>query len=375
MHGRQAIGSQPRRAELLLFDGTTLKTAQAFTLWGMMMQTVFVTGASGFIGGHVVRELTSRAAHVKCLVRPTSNVAALTSENVELVQGSIEAPESYRDAIKGCDAVIHLAGLTSAISRNALSRINGDASGALADACRAVPNPPRLVYVSSLAAAGPPPIGNEVRDESHDPAPISDYGRSKRLGETEMQKYAAELPITVVRPGVVYGPGDRNVAAMFRPIRRWRVHVVIGFRTPPLSLIFVEDLVQLILEASARGETLQPLPAGEYSPQGYYFACDDSEHPDYRELGKRIAKAVDRGVIVWPLWRWVGSTVGFGVQTGFRLCGRSSVVNVDKVREATARSWACSGEKARRQLDFSPPQSLDERLKETGQWFVENGWI
>lgn len=340
-----------------------------------MMQNVFVTGASGFIGGHVVKELTRRGVHVKCLVRASSNVAALTSDKLELVQGSIEAPESYRDAIQGCDTVIHLAGLTSAISKDALSRINGDASGALADVCRAVPSPARLVYVSSLAAAGPPPMGEDVRYESHQPAPISDYGRSKRLGETEMQKYAAEVPITVVRPGIVYGPGDRNVAAMFRPIRRWRVHVVIGFRTPPLSLIYVEDLVRLILDASTKGETLQPLPDGEHSPQGYYFACDDSEFPDYKELGQRIAKAIDRKVVVWPLWRWVGSTVGFGVQTGFRLCGRSSVVNVDKVREATARSWACSGDKARQQLGFSPPQSLDERLKETGQWFVENKWI
>ena len=341
----------------------------------MTLQTVFVTGASGFIGTLVVKELICRGARVKCLVRPTSNVDALTTENLELVEGSIDASESYRDAIRGCDAVIHLAGLTDAINKDVLFRINGSACGTLVDACRAVPNPPRLVYVSSLAAAGPPPNGNDVRDESHHPAPISNYGRSKRLGEMEMQKHAAEVPITVVRPGIVYGPGDQKIAAMFRSIYRWRLHMVIGFRTPPLSLIYVEDLVRLILDASTQGETLQPLPYGEHSPQGYYFACDDSEYPNYWEFGQRVAKALDRRVFVWPLWRWVGLTLGFIIQTGFRLRGRSSVVNVDKVREAIVRSWACSGEKARRQLGFAPSQPLDVRLKETAQWFVENAWI
>jgi nucleoside-diphosphate-sugar epimerase len=195
------------------------------------------------------------------------------------------------------------------------------------------------------------------------------------LGEIELQRRAGELPITVIRPGIVYGPADRNVAVLFRAIYRTRVHVVIGFRTPPLSLVYVDDLVSLILAAAERGERLPPGPAPPAAGQGVYQACDDREFPDYREFGKRIAAALDRRVIVWPLWRWVGRGVSFTVETGSRLCGRSSFLTVDKVREATASSWACSGEKARQQLGFVPPQRLDARLRETGEWFREAGWL
>jgi nucleoside-diphosphate-sugar epimerase len=217
------------------------------------------------------------------------------------------------------------------------------------------------------------PRGKEVRDESEPPTPISNYGRSKRLGEIELQKRAGKLPITVVRPGVVFGPRDPHNLSVFRSIYRARLHLVVGFRTARLSMIFAEDLARLILAAVERGETLREDPQGHYSPAGYYIACDDSDFPSYWEYGRRIAKFLDRSVFVWPLWRWVSFIVGFVVQTFYRLQGRSSLLNVDKIREAVPRSWASSCEKARRQLGFQPSQSLDARLQQTAEWYLENG--
>ncbi|MDA1052409.1 MAG: NAD-dependent epimerase/dehydratase family protein [Planctomycetota bacterium] len=336
------------------------------------MQTPFVTGATGFIGAHLVRELLRRGMRCKCLVRATSNVSALPTDGIEFVEGAIEEPDSYRAALEGCDTVIHLAGMIYSLDKARLFLVNSESCAILADTCLATRQPPRLLYVSSVAAAGPPPPGKSMRTESDPASPISLYGRSKREGELLLTERADKLPITVLRPGIVYGSGDQVTAQLVRPIYRWRLHVVAGFRTPPLSLIHVDDLVQLILLAAERGETLRTDPS---SSEGYYFACDDSEFPTYWEFGKRIARSLDQGVFVWPLWRWVAMCVGYSAQTAARLRGNSSLLSVEKVREATVHSWASSSQKARQQLGFAPAKSLDERLPETARWYVDNGWV
>ena len=322
------------------------------------MQTVFVTGATGFIGRHLVRELVRRGMRCKCLARLTSTVDSLPTDGVEFVEGTIEEPDSYRAALEGCDVVINVAGKVNALDKSQLFQFNGEACALLADACLAARQPPRLVHISSVAAAGPPPRGKSVRTESDPPQPISLYGRSKLQGEIVLTERASKLPITIIRPGVVYGPGDRKLAETIRVIYRWRLHPVVGFRTPPLSLIHVDDLAQLILLTVERGKTLCSDPA---SPDGYYFACDDSEFPTYWEFGQRIARSLDQRVFVWPLWRWVSTCIGFSAQTISKLRQQPSLLTVDKVREASVRSfvghfqpesptaaWLCTRQVARR---------------------------
>lgn len=336
------------------------------------MQTVFVTGASGFIGTHLVRELVSRGLRCKCLVRATSNTSELPTDEVELIRGSIEDPDSYRDALEGCDTVLHLAGRVSATNEAQFLQVNADACAKLADACLETRQPPRFIFVSSIAAAGPPPQGTDVREETQPANPISHYGRSKRKGELLLAERADKMPITIVRPGIVYGPCDKNLFEIVRTIHRLRLHFVVGFRTPPLSFIYVDDLIQLIFAAVARGETLRTDPN---CSEGIYFASDDSEFPTYRELGQRLAKSLDRSVLVWPLLPAVAKGVGFAAQTVNGLLRRSSLLTVDKVREATVTSWATSSQKAQQQLGFTPTKSLDENLRQTSQWYADNGWV
>jgi dihydroflavonol-4-reductase len=341
-------------------------------------QTVFVTGATGFIGAHLVGRLAGRGAEVRCLVRPSSpgaTAAHLRLPGVVRVTGSLADPASYRDGLRGCDAVFHLGGLVAAPRVADLHAANATGTALLADACADLPDPPRLLCVSSLAAAGPPPPGRVCRDETDPPAPISEYGRSKRAGEIELQRRADRLPVTVVAPGIVYGPGDPKTATLFQAIHRMRVHVTVGVRTPPLSLIHADDLVDLVIAAARQGETLVHDADGRYSPAGYYLACDDGEHPDYGEFGRRIARALERRVLVVPLPVVCGRLVGLVAQTVARPDPRGNILSLDKVREATARSWACSAAKARGQLGFTPGVTLDDRLRATAQAFAAAGWL
>jgi nucleoside-diphosphate-sugar epimerase len=337
----------------------------------MPLETVFLTGATGFIGSHLVADLLGRGCEVRCLIR--SGSSGSVPAGAVTVPGRLEDPASYRAALAGCDTVFHLAGLVGSPSRANLLRTNGLATARLADACAAQPVPPRLVYVSSLAAAGPPPRGHARRDECDPATPVSDYGRSKRTGEEALERRAGRLPITIVRPGIVYGRHDPKIAEVFRAIQRTGVHFVVGFRTPRLSLIHVDDLVGLLVRAATDGETLGG--DGAAPGQGYYLACDDRDHPTYWQFGRRIAAALGRGVFVWPLWRWVGRTVGGVSEVVSRITGGTSLLSLDKIREATVWSWACSADKARRQLAFVPGPSLDDRLRETADWFREHGWL
>lgn len=341
----------------------------------MAIQTAFVTGASGFIGSHLLERLLRAGCEVRCLVRPSSPPLQPRSSGIVSVSGTLDDPATYREAISGCDTVFHLGGLVGAPRRADLFRVNGTATQFLADACAAQPVPPRLIFVSSLAACGPPPLDRSFRDESDGPAPVSDYGRSKRAGEVALQQRADRMPITILRPGIVYGARDPKMAAIFQAIAKTGIHFTIGFQTPRLSLIHVDDLVDTVLAVADRGETLVHDAAGAYAPRGYYLACDDRVHPSYGQLGRMVARALGQRVFVWPIWRWVGRTVGLAAQTLFPPDSRGNLLSVDKVREATAWSWACSSHKARSQLGLAPASPLDQRLHELAAWLREHRWL
>jgi len=339
------------------------------------MRKVFVSGATGFIGQHLVNDLVKREVSVRCLVRPRSETQRIDHPSVEITPGQLDDVEQLRSAISGCDTVFHLAGQTYAVRNEEMYHTNGRLTGLVAEACRKQPNPPRLIFSSSLAAAGPT-LRNTVRDESEPPTPISVYGKSKRQGEIEIERRAADVPCTIIRPGAVFGPFDRAILLMFQSVYRYRLHVVAGFRTPPLSLIYVSDLVDLMIRCAVDGECVAASKNDEYSPQGYYVASDDSEFPTLWQLGPRIARACDRRfVFVWPLWRWVARTAAVTNQGFVRLRGKATRFNVDKVNEGCVASWASSAAKARTQLGFNPDADLDSRLRETAEWYLANNWL
>ncbi|MGE3780384.1 MAG: NAD-dependent epimerase/dehydratase family protein, partial [Pirellulaceae bacterium] len=329
--------------------------------------------ATGFIGSHLVESLVRRGDRVRCLVRPNSLCGPLQSMGVELVRGELGRPGDLRAAVADVDVVFHLAGSICALRRDDLFRVNRDGTEQVARACAAQSNPPTLVVVSSVAAAGPTSrLG--CRLESDPPAPVSNYGASKRAGELAAWRFAHAVPTTIVRPGIVFGPRDRESLPIFRAVATFRLHLVPGLASPPLSYIYVLDLVTLLLQAAARGQRLRSHP-DEPNGGGIYFATH-SEHPSYAQWGQLIARASGVGrIVVFPLAQPMPWLVAAATELVNRCRGRNYQLNIDKMRDALVESWACSGDKAHRELGFAPGDSLAAQFAATAAWYRAAGWL
>jgi nucleoside-diphosphate-sugar epimerase len=346
-------------------------------------QRVFVTGATGFIGRHLVQRLVQSDCRVSSLVRDATRSKLHVHDpslgpdlmNSQLLTGDVMDRESLNRALDQSrpDVVIHLAGLVRTRHHDAFIRINADGARNIAAACANQETPPVLISVSSLAAAGPSRAG-QPRQEGDSPAPVSAYGRSKLAGEQAVAAFAGTLPITIVRPPIVFGPDDRAVIQMCKPIARWGMHPVIGRGDSRISLVHVSDLVEGLRLAAERGERLA-FSNENKEGNGIYFLAE-AEQPTYAEFGRLIATALGRTSLrLVHVPTPIMGLMGAGAEAVGLIRHRTSWLNRDKITEALAGSWTCTSEKARTHLGWSPTATLPDRLRETVQWYREARWL
>jgi nucleoside-diphosphate-sugar epimerase len=336
------------------------------------MARVLVTGATGFLGAHLVRALAERGDEITCLVRPESPLDAIAEHSVRRVVGDITEASSVVRAVAGQAIVYHLAGRTFARGRRQFDAVNEQGVRTLCAACALQPEPPVVVVVSSLAAAGPS-HGRPLRET--DPArPVSDYGRSKRAGELAAAAHADRLPATIVRLPIVFGAGDRAMLQTFRPIRRLGIHLVPGYTPRRFAVLHAAEAVRFLIAAAERGRRL-PGHVAEGMAEGMYFAAGP-EQPTYAELGQMIGRAVGRRrVLTVPVAGWGVRVAARLTAIAGRLRGRTAYLNPDKAREATAGSWICSPEKAERELGVRVTASLERQITATAAWYCQHGWL
>lgn len=321
---------------------------------------VLVTGASGFVGLHVAQALTAQGARVRVLARATSRTAALSALGAAVVVASLTEAERLRQAVAGARVVIHLAALTHARTADELERVNLGGTRALLEATLAAsPRPRRLVYMSSLAAAGPAlhPLGR-----ADTPKPLTAYGRSKLAGERVVLEAAGDLEVVVLRAPAVYGPGDAELLRFFRLAKAGLLPVPSG-PARPLQLVYVRDLAEAVVQAAFRPEARGIYHIASPEVQPWAAVC--------RLLGETAGRKARLVRVPAGLIR-AAAAVSEAVTGGL---GRSTMFNRDKARELLAPGWRCDTEDARRELGFEAGTPLAQGLRETWEWYRNAGWL
>lgn len=323
---------------------------------------VLITGGTGFVGSHLVEALAARGARIRALVRRTSDTSLLRRHGAELVPGSLGDAAALAGAVEGVDVVFHLAALTHARSAAELERVNAAGTRALVDAVLAAGvRPRRLVYLSSLAAAGPSVDGRAIaRDDS--PRPLTAYGRTKLEAERACFAAAGAIEVVALRAPAVYGPRDRELLRFFRYAARGVVPIPAG-PDRPLQMVHARDLARaLVLAGDA------PAAAGIYhvaEPRVYRWT----------EVVGHIARAVGRRVRVVRVPPALVRAAAAASEWGAGLAGRATIFNRDKARELLAAGWTCETESLRRDVGFEAGIALPDGLEETAAWYREHGWL
>lgn len=326
-----------------------------------MSRIALITGATGFVGGHLAGRLAEEGWRVRALVRPTSDTARLRALGAELVPGGLDSPEAIAAAADGADTVFHLAGATTAPSEAAFARVNVEGtrnlvSGVLAAARR----PRRVVYASSYAACGPAPDGRP-RTAADPPAPLTAYGRTKLAGEHELAAaQRAGVEVVVLRVPAVYGPGDRAFLPVFRLVNRHLATVPSG-PDRRAHLVFVSDLARAFVRAA------------DAAP-GTYAVAEPVAHR-FSELIGSIAAALGKRPLRVPVPARLLRAAGSAAERWGHLLGGAGVFSREKAEEMLAEAWVCDLTGSERILPPGEATPLDRGMAETARWYRTQGWL
>lgn len=314
------------------------------------MRTVAVTGATGFLGRHVVAALASRGWRLRLLVRQAPIDAGWRDAEPEIVLGSLSDRLALARLVDGADAVLNLAGLIKAPSEAEFMRVNRDGSALLAEIVAAEARNAHFVQVSSLAARSPA---------------LSGYAASKRAGEDVVRERLGSARLSVIRPPAIYGPGDRETLAFFK---------LGGGAFIPLpqrpkarfALIHAEDAAAAIVARLEAGPSGAVETLSDHRPAGY----------SWREILGAAAAAVGNErprFLTVPAWtlKGVGAVLGTAARAGLG----GSIVNAGKIRELLHEDWAVREAERLHLPEVTARYELMAGFVHAATWYRANGWL
>ena len=329
----------------------------------MDKKTALVTGASGFVGSHLVDLLLEKNFNVRALVRKTSSLKWLEGKNVEIHDCGFFDEEGLKKAVEGVDYVFHVAGVVRAKTPKEFYRGNVETTQNLINAILDVnPKLKRLLVVSSFAANGPAKDASGAKEDD-EPHPISQYGKSKLEEEKLVKKYFDKLPITIVRPPAVYGERETDIYLVFKSFQKGLMTIV-GFDEKLVSLVHAVDLVNGIYLAATADNSI-----GET----YYVGSE--KFYTWDEVADAMAKAFGKNALRIRIPHFLVYVSGAISQFFSYFSKRPATFNFEKAREFVQKYQICDTSKAVKELGYRQNISLESGIKRTVDWYKEMNWL
>jgi len=323
---------------------------------------ILITGANGFVGANLAENFARSGHSVRCLAH--KNTSSIKNLPVEIFNGSVTKPETLTEAVKGADFVFHCAGILRAINPKTFYDVNQDGSKNLIESVhKHNPGIKRFVYISSQAAMGPC-AGMDPRDPGGNCEPVSDYGKSKLLGEREILKFRDKVPVTILRPAAIYGPLDKDIFTFFQMASRGFFPILSGTKHSYVQLLFVNDLVEIcsrVVEKTTLKEDI-------------YFLAEKRVYSWY-EIGGIIGKVTGKKPLIFTLPSWLVTIAAVISEISMKLFkNQPSPFNRDKVSEFIQRYWLGDTSKTQRDFGFDFT-SLENGAEITYNWYIDNKWL
>lgn len=329
-----------------------------------MGKKVLITGASGFVGYHLIVTAIKHGLEIYAAVRPNSNVSHLKDLNINYVNLNFNSVDELKAELeeKQYVYIVHAAGTIKAKTLQEYNKVNADYSRNLALAASLVSYKlEKFVFVSSLAAIGPIADFNASINDDSIAQPVTFYGLSKKLAEEYLNKIQ-NLPLVTVRPTAVYGPREKDIFILFKTINQG-LEPYIGRFNQTLSFIYVKDLAEVIIRFLKSEVVHKTYNISDGLAYNRYALADGLK----KALNKRTLKMhIPLGMIK--------GLAGF-MDTIYAKSSKTPTLNKEKIKELTAPNWACNIENLKKDLQFEPQYNLESGLAETVKWYKENNWL
>ena len=335
------------------------------------MESVLVTGASGFIGSFIVEEALRRGFGVWAGVRSSSSREYLQDKKIHFLELDFAHPNELRAQLSGhkgtyskFDYIIHCAGATKCVDKNDFERVNYLQTKYFVDTLRELNMIPRqFIFISTLSVFGP------IREKTYTPItgedtpmPNTAYGLSKLKAEIYLQSIPG-FPYVIYRPTGVYGPREKDYFLMVKSIRQ-HTDFSVGFRRQDLTFVYVKDIVQAVFLGIEK----------QISCRAYFLA--DGKVYQSRAFSDLIRKELGNPFVIrlrCPLI--ILKVVSLLAEYWAKCRNTTSTLNSDKYRIMKQRNWQCDITPAVKELGYRPEYDLERGVKETIAWYKDKGWL
>jgi len=328
-----------------------------------------VTGATGFIGGHLAERLVKSGYRVRCLVRRTSETTRLEELGVELAYGDLTTPGSLDQAVEGCGYVLHCGALVSDWATVAeMRRINVGGTKHLLEASLAA-STQRFIHLSTTDIYGHP--GGRAIDETHVPRGFRNwYAQTKREAEQEVLRVSqgGASQVVILRPATVYGPRSTEVIGQMASALRRGQMLLVNRGRAVAGLTYVENLTDAAVLALTRPEAV-----------GQAFNVTDGLAITWRQFLDDLADRLGCRRARWSLPPGVAGALGVSLEQGYRLLRRALRVTTPPLLSRQAvdvlgRDQDFSNEKIRALLGWEPRVGYAAGLDATVSWLKDAGF-